>query len=169
MEWQWLTGLGIWLIEISYIPQLLRLYRIKHADDFSLFFPLFNLAGRSLAFVYTITRGDYVLAWGFLGGIALRSMLLGMVIYYKKNGKALSKAKEDKPAETVLPQLQPAPVLQVASKSRIFSSHFEVLKDFPLNSQQSYFMDKKQNNSFACSPRYIIVCAADKCHASPKS
>lgn len=81
--WQWVATIGIWLIECSYLPQIARLHRIKEAEEFSLLFPLLNLVGRLMVLCYSCVRDEYVLAWGFLGGVVLRCVLMSQVLYYR--------------------------------------------------------------------------------------
>lgn len=81
--WQWVATIAMWLMETSYLPQVVRLYRLKEAEEFSLLFPLMNLSGRLLLMFYTYSRGEYVLVWGFLGGLTLRGTLLLQVLYYR--------------------------------------------------------------------------------------
>lgn len=80
---QWVATVAMWLMESSYLPQLVRLYRLKEAEEFSLLFPLMNLTGRVLVMIYSYYRGEYVLAGGFLGGLCLRCSLLMQVLYYR--------------------------------------------------------------------------------------
>ncbi len=81
--WQWVATVAMWLMEGSYLPQLIRLYRVKEAEEFALLFPLLNVTGRFLLMLYSHSRGEYVLAWGFLGGLMLRVTLLLQVLYYR--------------------------------------------------------------------------------------
>ena len=76
-------SLGIGLIEASYVSQLVRLYRIKHADEISLLFPLLNFLGRLCALVYAMNIGSGVFILGFAIGLTLRGTLMGQVIYYR--------------------------------------------------------------------------------------
>ena len=88
--WQpWVALLGMTLIEVSYLPQIARLYRMKEAEEISLWFPGANLFGRLLALTYTLSRQDLVLAAGFMAGIALRSLLMGQVVYYRYRRRKL--------------------------------------------------------------------------------
>lgn len=82
--WQLIGALAMLCIEASYVPQVVKLYRIKNAEDFSIFFPLLNGTGRVLGLIYTGLNGDIVLAVGFSMGIFLRFMLLVQVWYYKR-------------------------------------------------------------------------------------
>lgn len=84
LEWQLLGALAMLMIEVSYLPQILKLYRIKNADDFSIMFPLLNAGGRGLGVVYTGLNGDLVIALGFVLGILLRLTLLVQVWYYRR-------------------------------------------------------------------------------------
>jgi hypothetical protein len=70
-------------IESSYLPQISRLFRIKEADEISLWFPSANLVGRLLAITYTLSRHDVILAGGFMVGVALRTVFLSQVVYYR--------------------------------------------------------------------------------------
>jgi uncharacterized protein with PQ loop repeat len=79
----WLGTLGIVAIEASYLPQIARLYRLKHADDISLFFPSLNLFGRLLALTYSFLASESVFTFGFLFGAALRLTLLLQVAWYR--------------------------------------------------------------------------------------
>lgn len=90
----WLGVIGMWMIEGSYIPQLIRLYRIKDAEDFSPWFPLMNFMGRLCAVIYTVHRGDWVLAFGFLMGMGLRAILLGQVLHYKRRTRLMRQMEE---------------------------------------------------------------------------
>jgi len=71
-------------IEASYVPQIARLHRIKHADDVSYFFPTLNAAGRVLALLFAIASHNDIFVGGFLVGIALRLTLLGQVAWYRR-------------------------------------------------------------------------------------
>lgn len=81
--WEIVGTLGIWCIEASYAPQILRLWRRKEADDISLLFPGLNVLGRVLALIYSIHMGSSVFIFGFMLGIFMRSALLSQVIYYR--------------------------------------------------------------------------------------
>ncbi len=84
IAWQLIGALAMLCIEASYVPQIVKLYRDKNAEDFSIFFPLLNGTGRVFGLIYTGFNGDIVLALGFLLGIALRLTLLVQVWYYKR-------------------------------------------------------------------------------------
>ncbi len=77
-------ALGMFAIEASYVPQIVRLHRIKHADDVSYFFPTLNAAGRVLALLYAVASNNEVFVAGFLVGIALRLTLLVQVAWYRR-------------------------------------------------------------------------------------
>jgi lipid-A-disaccharide synthase-like uncharacterized protein len=82
-----LGTLGLLCIEGSYLPQIARLYRLKHADDVSVFFPSLNLFGRALAVAYSVAQNQPVFVVGFTLGILLRGVLLSQVVYYRWQGK----------------------------------------------------------------------------------
>jgi uncharacterized protein with PQ loop repeat len=71
------------VIECAYIPQLLRLLRLKDATAISLFFPTLSVAGRLLAIVYMAHRGENIFAVGICVGVVLRGAFLSQVVYYK--------------------------------------------------------------------------------------
>jgi uncharacterized protein with PQ loop repeat len=80
----WMGTAGIVAIESSYLPQIARLYRLKRADDISLFFPSLNLVGRILALTYALLSHEAVFVFGFLAGAALRATLLAQVVWYRR-------------------------------------------------------------------------------------
>ena len=80
----WLLGsLGLLSIEVSYLPQIVRLHRLKRADEVSLFFPSLNGLGRLFALAYSLHSHQPVFVAGFLAGLMLRCTLLVQVIYYR--------------------------------------------------------------------------------------
>ena len=80
----WLLGsLGLVLVEGSYLPQIVRLHRLKRADDVSLLFPALNMGGRFLALGYALSSGQSVFVFGFLAGILVRGTLLCQVAWYR--------------------------------------------------------------------------------------
>jgi hypothetical protein len=86
----WLGGLGMLAIELSYVPQIVRLGRLKRADEVSYLFPALNLAGRLCALVYSISTGSSVFGVGFLVGASLRLTLLLQVACYRRPRRSLS-------------------------------------------------------------------------------
>jgi hypothetical protein len=71
-------------IEVSYLPQLARLHRLKHADDVSFFFPALNFAGRAMALAYSTASGEPVFTVGFTVGLAVRGAFLLQVLWYRR-------------------------------------------------------------------------------------
>jgi hypothetical protein len=84
-----LGAVGMLAIETSYLPQIVRLARLKRADDVSYFFPALNLGGRLCALTYSVAMGSSIFGIGFLVGAMLRLTLLLQVIWYRRN-RALS-------------------------------------------------------------------------------
>jgi uncharacterized protein with PQ loop repeat len=80
----WLGTAGILAIEGSYFPQIARLYRLKRAEEVSLFFPALNLLGRLLALGYSVLTSEHVFTIGFLVGAVLRLTLLLQVAWYRR-------------------------------------------------------------------------------------
>jgi uncharacterized protein with PQ loop repeat len=91
LMWSLIAGLGMWLMELSYVPQLYRMWKIKDARGISVLFPALNVVGRFLAMLYTWHAGELVLATGFLVGWTLRVSFLAQIVYYRvqaeKGGK----------------------------------------------------------------------------------
>lgn len=129
MDWKWqiVAALAMVMIEASYVPQIVRLYRTKKAKDLSTFFPLMNAGGRILGLTYTGFTGEIVLALGFLAGILLRVTLLFQVWYYKRM-ESLEEPKDSSearwfgwsasPAATGSPQEEKASSLPVLMTTR---------------------------------------------------
>lgn len=82
--WWFLGSLGIVAIEASYVPQIVRLFRLRRADDVSVFFPSLNATGRVLALAYSILSHQPVFVVGFMVGLVLRCTLLAQVVWYRK-------------------------------------------------------------------------------------
>jgi uncharacterized protein with PQ loop repeat len=88
LMWSLIAGVGMWLMELSYVPQLFRMWKIKDARGISVLFPSLNIVGRFLAMLYTWHAGELVLATGFMVGWTLRVMFLSQIVYYQqKNNK----------------------------------------------------------------------------------
>ncbi|MBI5396200.1 MAG: hypothetical protein HZA91_12965 [Verrucomicrobia bacterium] len=81
--WPGLAVAATTIIECAYIPQLLRLLRLKEANAISLFFPMLSVAGRLLAIGYMAHKGENIFAVGICIGVLLRGMFLAQVGYYK--------------------------------------------------------------------------------------
>jgi lipid-A-disaccharide synthase-like uncharacterized protein len=80
----WVIGTaGLLAIEASYVPQIVRLGRLRRADDVSLLFPALNATGRVLALTYSILSSQPVFIAGFVVGLLLRTTLLSQVIWYR--------------------------------------------------------------------------------------
>ena len=70
-------------IEAAYVPPILRLFRRQHAADVSVWFPALNGLGRVGALVFAVHEGQAVFVIGFIVGIALRTVLLSQVVWYR--------------------------------------------------------------------------------------
>lgn len=88
--WELIGTLGIIAIEASYVPQIVRLWTTKKADDLSVFFPLLNLTGRIFVTLYAWHLGSFVMGLGFLTGIVVRATFLSLVLGYKPRRKESS-------------------------------------------------------------------------------
>ncbi len=100
LSWEVLGVLGMWCMETSYVPQIIRLWRRKHAADISLLFPSMNLFGRLCAMIYAAHMGSIVFAAGFLVGWLIRLTFLAQVIWYRRKSLAAEAAVSTSPAST---------------------------------------------------------------------
>jgi uncharacterized protein with PQ loop repeat len=82
----WFGTAGIVAMEGSYLPQIIRLFRLKRSEELSLFFPAMNLGGRLLALTYSLLTKDHVFTVGFFLGSLLRLTLLIQVAMYRRRG-----------------------------------------------------------------------------------
>jgi hypothetical protein len=80
-----LGAVGMFAIELSYVPQIVRLARLKRADDVSYFFPALNFGGRICALVYSLAMGSSIFGIGFFVGATLRLTLLVQVMWYRRS------------------------------------------------------------------------------------
>lgn len=81
--WPFVALAGTAIIEGAYIPQLLRLLKLKEAHAISLLFPAMSVVGRLLAIVYMAHKGESIFATGICLGALLRGTFLIQVAYYK--------------------------------------------------------------------------------------
>jgi lipid-A-disaccharide synthase-like uncharacterized protein len=118
-----LGTVAILCIEGSYVPQIVRLFRLKHAEDVSVFFPSLNLFGRGLAVVYSLGQHQTVFVAGFALGMLLRAILLTQVVYYRwQHRRPVLSSQTTAPAATdAIPvtflERRPAEVARAASHS----------------------------------------------------
>jgi lipid-A-disaccharide synthase-like uncharacterized protein len=91
--------LGLFVVEGSYVPQIVRLHRLKRADDVSALFPGMNVLGRLLALAYSLAIGQPVFVVGFLVGALTRSTLLLQVVWYRWGRPAVAARIRPAPAE----------------------------------------------------------------------
>ena len=103
--WWFLGTLGMLAIEASYVPQIARVFRLRRADDVSLFFPSLNALGRVLALAYSVLSHQPVFVAGFILGLCLRCTLLAQVIWYRKLSQRvrLREARASVPNAAVVP------------------------------------------------------------------
>lgn len=79
-----LSVVGLYVVELSYVPQLWRLYKLKKADEFSYYFPFMNIFGRMCGVIVAMNSHQNIFGWFFLVGIALRTGFLLEVTYYRR-------------------------------------------------------------------------------------
>ncbi len=82
--WVIISTVGFVLIEVSYLPQLIRLYQVKEAHEFSLLYPFLNLCGRIVALAAGIVLKSQGITAGLAIGIVVHLMLLFQVWYYRR-------------------------------------------------------------------------------------
>jgi uncharacterized protein with PQ loop repeat len=75
---------GVLAIELSYVPQIVRLFRMKSAEEVSYLFPGLNLLGRLLALTYSLIVSNPVFTFGFFVGATMRLLLLLQVAWYRR-------------------------------------------------------------------------------------
>jgi uncharacterized protein with PQ loop repeat len=80
----WLGTLGVIAVETSYVPQIVRLRKLKQAEELSFFFPVLNLLGRGLALTYALLNNENVFSRGLMIGITLRAIFFAQVVYYRR-------------------------------------------------------------------------------------
>lgn len=80
----WLGTLGVIAVETSYVPQILRLHKLKQAEELSFFFPVLNLLGRAIALSYALLTHESVFSKGLIIGITLRAIFFAQVVYYRR-------------------------------------------------------------------------------------
>ncbi|MBI5525442.1 MAG: hypothetical protein HY897_03840 [Deltaproteobacteria bacterium] len=83
LTWNLAQFLGPALVEFSYIPQLARLYRMKHSHEISVWLPAFNLTGRAVNVALTWYAGLPFFSLAVACGFVLRAAFFGQVIYYR--------------------------------------------------------------------------------------
>jgi len=84
-HFNWVLGtIGLLAIEGSYLPQIVRLFRLRRADDVSVFFPALNLLGRLFALMYALSKHENGFSMGLIIGMALRMTLLLQVLWYRR-------------------------------------------------------------------------------------
>lgn len=83
-------ALGIVIIELSYVPQIVRIIRRGSAEDVSAVFLAMNVAGRICAMAYAMSRGDGVFTLGFTVGSFVRATLLTQVLVYRLRARRVA-------------------------------------------------------------------------------
>ena len=92
---QWIGTIGFWVIEISYLTQIRKLYLVKEAEEFDMMFPILNVIGRILALIYALLKHDFVLTNGLILGITLRLTLMIQVCWYRYKRRTKLKLQEE--------------------------------------------------------------------------
>lgn len=93
--WCALQFLGPALVESSYIPQIVRLYRIKHAEEISVLWPSLNLAGRAVNIVITWYAGLTFFSMAVVFGLILRASFFTQVLYYRWRVRRLARLQSE--------------------------------------------------------------------------
>lgn len=84
MNWE-IFGTCAGLITIAgFIPQIIKGYRTKKLDDFSVWLSLLMVVGMSMWLVYGIVINSFSVIVANILGIILNVVLLGMKYLYKK-------------------------------------------------------------------------------------
>ena len=93
--WPLLGIIATIMVESSYLPQIVKLWQVKETEEFHLLFPTMNIVGRLLAIAYQAHTGGWVFAWGFSGGVILRLIFFGQVIYYRWRLRVIRRRREE--------------------------------------------------------------------------
>lgn len=93
--WSAAQFLGPALVESSYVPQIVRLYRLKHAEEISLLWPSLNLAGRAVNIVITWHAGLMFFSMAVVFGLILRGAFFGQVLYYRWRVRRLARLQSE--------------------------------------------------------------------------
>ena len=90
-------SVGWWMIEVSYLYQIRKLYKIKESEEFDMLFPILNVTGRALALTYASLKAqhDWVIIYGLILGIFLRLTLMSQVIWYRYQRRRRLKLQEE--------------------------------------------------------------------------
>jgi uncharacterized protein with PQ loop repeat len=100
----WIVGvLGMVSMEASYLPQIVRLHRLKRAEEVSIFFPAMSLVGRLLALTYALFASQSLFSIGFCVGIALRATLLGQTYWYRFGRDVLARWRRGSLPKSAVP------------------------------------------------------------------
>lgn len=92
---EWVGTVGFWLIEASYLFQIVKLHKMKESDEFNMLFPGLNMIGRVLALIYSISQGKSVFVFGFALGITLRLVLLTQVLWYRNRSRSRARMQDE--------------------------------------------------------------------------
>ncbi|HET6386764.1 MAG TPA: PQ-loop repeat-containing protein [Armatimonadota bacterium] len=82
IDWKDISLAGLICVEISYLPQIVRLYRVKEAHEFHILYPMLNILGRVLVLAGGLALHRIDIEVGMFVGIVVRFTLLGQVWYY---------------------------------------------------------------------------------------
>lgn len=94
-KWDFLAFFGCAAVETCYLPQLMRLYRLKAAEEISLVFPTLNVMGRITTVACLAHFGQNIFAFWITIGIILRSSFLFQVAYYRTRKRILERLRRE--------------------------------------------------------------------------
>jgi uncharacterized protein with PQ loop repeat len=94
-QWDVIAFFGCAAVETCYLPQLVRLYRLKESEEISLVFPALNVLGRLTTVLCLAHLGQNIFAFWIAIGLLLRSSFLGQVIYYRRRRRMLARLQRE--------------------------------------------------------------------------
>ncbi|MCC2644410.1 MAG: rane protein of unknown function [Burkholderiales bacterium] len=80
---EFVFSIGLFINAILYIPQIIRLYKTKHADDISLLtFAGFNIISIFI-FLHAFIRNDTLLMLGYAFTLITNTIVTTLIIWYR--------------------------------------------------------------------------------------
>ncbi|MCE3269544.1 MAG: rane protein of unknown function [Burkholderiales bacterium] len=84
---EFIFSIGLFINAVLYIPQIIRLYKTKHADDVSLLtFAGFNIISVFI-FLHAIIRSDTLLMMGYAFTLITNTTVTALILWYRFSSK----------------------------------------------------------------------------------
>ena len=82
-----LLPISLLLNAVAYLPQIWRLFKVKESKELSIWTFILFWVGIFLVTVHGIFQHDYVLAWSYSPSLITCTVILVMIVYYRKSRK----------------------------------------------------------------------------------